>query len=309
MKSIYVASPSLGSLHVGLAKWLLGQALRNRYKLTWDTPCELRGIDWARNFCAQKFLETDCDYLAFVDSDVVPHERFLDLVELNKPIVAGNTFCFRQGDLMPSIWQRAECEECRNREHFKRTGRILDASMFKCSESGTLLVWNPFNSVWNVAVEDECRCKGTNRDPWVYRIHERSSEPPRGPFQCDAAGGATLIIHRDVFEKLSQSPFGLSQDSTKEAKSRVQWPFFRFLYKESMEQLLAEDLYFCWRAKEAGFEIWADLEIASRHWKQIDLLEMNSLVAKGYQGGVLAGQESRKRENKLIVPGYASIGN
>src|SRR5204863_608838 len=281
-----VASRSLGQLHVGLAKWLLGQALRNRYKLTWDTPCELRGIDWARNFCSMKFLETDCDYLAFVDSDVVPHERFLDLVELDKPIVAGNTFCFRQGDLMPSIWQRAECEECRNREHFKRTGQILDPSMFK-TEDAKFYRWNPFRSEWHL-ITDYCRCNKTNRDPWVYKIHERSSEPPRGPFQCDAVGAATLIIHRDVFKKLH-------------------WPYFRFLYKESMEQLLAEDLYFCWRAKEAGFEIWADLEIASRHFKNICLLEMNSLMAKGYQGGVLAGQESRKRESKLIVPGYASI--
>jgi hypothetical protein len=275
---------------MGLAKWLLGQALRNKYKLTWDTPCELRNVDWARNFCCNKFLESDCDYLAFVDSDVVPHERFLDLVELDKPIVAGNTFCFRQGDLMPSIWQRAECEECRNREHFNRTGQILDPSMFKKhKDQNVLMRWDPFVSSWLIDSHITCRCKATRRDPWVYKIHERSSEPPRGPFQCDAVGAATLIIRRDVFAKL-------------------QWPFFRFLYKESMEPLLAEDLYFCWRAKEAGLEIWADLEIASRHFKNICLLEMNSLVAKGYQGGFLAGQQSKMREDRLIVPGRLAVG-
>jgi hypothetical protein len=277
----------MGSLHVALGKWVLNQGILGKYSLTWDSPCELRNVDWARNFISKKFLESDCEFLAMVDSDVVPHDNFLDLVELNKPVVAGNTFCFRQGDLMPSIWQRAECEECRNRKHWRQTHKILDPSMFKCSESGTLLVWNPFNSVWNVAIEDECRCKGTNRDPWVYRIHDRCSQPPRGPFQIDAAGAATLIIHRDVF-------------------SKIPWPYFRFLYKESMEHLLAEDLYFCSQVKEAGLEIWADLEIASRHWKTMDLLECNSIVAKGYQGGVLAGRQSARRESSLIVPGRLS---
>jgi hypothetical protein len=297
MKKIYIACPNMGNIHIGLAKFVLNQGVRGKYALTWDTPCELRNVDYARNFISKKFLESDCEFLAMVDSDVVPHDNFLDLVELDKPVVAGNTFCFRQGDLMPSIWQRAECEECRNREHFKRTGKILDPSMFKPMEVGEpgdivenvrLKRWDPLHALWKPVSQRMCRCLGTNRDPWVYRIHERSSQPPRGPFQVDAAGAATLIIRRDVFAKL-------------------QWPYFRFLYKESMEQLLAEDLYFCWRAKEAGFEIWADLEIASRHFKQVCLLEMNSVVAKGYQGGVLAGRQSK--QDRLIVPGRLAMEN
>src|ERR1041384_3582294 len=77
MKKLYLAVPSMGEIQIGLNRWILNQGTAGKYSLVLDTPCQLRNVDYARNFLAKKFLETDCEYLAMVDSDVIPDDPLL----------------------------------------------------------------------------------------------------------------------------------------------------------------------------------------------------------------------------------------
>lgn len=49
----------------------------------------LKGIAYARNFVAGEFLKSDYDRLWFLDSDVIPSENALDLLDVEGDIVAG----------------------------------------------------------------------------------------------------------------------------------------------------------------------------------------------------------------------------
>ncbi len=74
-------------------------------------------------------------------------------------------------------------------------------------------------------------------------------QPIVGLQKCDAVGGSGLLIRREVFEKLGP-------------------PWFRFLYNEDGYLVKGEDFYFCERAVEAGYEIWADCDLLQVQFKQ-----------------------------------------
>lgn len=62
--------------------------------------------------------------------------------------------------------------------------------------------------------------------------------------ECDAIGTGFLLVHRRVFEKLTQ-------------------PYFS--YREGG----SEDMYFCRKAKASGFKIYADLSVQLGHYAKI----------------------------------------
>lgn len=69
-------------------------------------------------------------------------------------------------------------------------------------------------------------------------------------FRC---GGSCLLIKREVFEKLKV-------------------PYFRFLSNEDgTSHTRSEDIYFCDSARAANINIYADTEVACRHYKDIML--------------------------------------
>lgn len=66
-------------------------------------------------------------------------------------------------------------------------------------------------------------------------------------------GASCLLVKREVFEKLEK-------------------PFFKFDHNEDgTETTRSEDLYFCDKAREAGFEIYADTSIICHHIKDVML--------------------------------------
>jgi len=78
-----------------------------------------------------------------------------------------------------------------------------------------------------------------------YRI----SEIPNGIFNADAVGMACVLIKTEVFEKLK-------------------YPYFVYTEYEH-KGILSEDLYFCMKAKEAGFKILCDTSLRLPHLKSL----------------------------------------
>jgi hypothetical protein len=279
--SIFLALPNLLTENVHLSRQILIWAADPRYKLHIHWVSECRHHDYARNLLVLKFLESPCEWLLFVDSDTLPHPDLLELTKLGHKIIAGAVFCFMKGQNMPSIWQYAPCEQCVNVKHFKEKGEVHDKSQYMTDDSSLLLRWNPLVERWEYF--GICRCGGTGRDPWVYRVHPDSIGEPK-ILQCDAVGTAATLIHRSVFEKMKM-------------------PYFRFLYKESREIMLTEDMTFCWQAKQAGFEIWASTHHICPHFKTMDLSVINGLMIQAYERGK---QEATAEALKLNAENFKS---
>jgi hypothetical protein len=283
-KRIFVAIPNMCQVNVGLMAKLFQFATQRKYDLWFHFETEKRHADYARNQCVKAFLGSECEFLLMIDHDVDPHPEILDMCLLNKDIVAGNVFCWIAGDLMSSIWERAECEQCRNLEIWVKEHKVHDASQYT-EHDGYLRRWNPFLHRYQdyayagLLIEGQsCRCQGTRKDPFVFRTHQ--SLPPDGkPLQVDSVGSAAMMIHRRVIEKM---PF----------------PWFRFLYKESGEILLTEDHYFCWKAQACGMEVWADPHLFCSHYKLVDLLQLGHTLEKIFKLGI----ERTKVAQSIEVP-------
>lgn len=103
--------------------------------------------------------------------------------------------------------------------------------------------------------------------PVVYNFGEKGirnfADIPNEPFKVPAAGGGFMLISKRVidhfkFDNPGEKPFDVM--------------FSPRVFKE--------DSAFCWRCKEAGFEIWADPRIKLNHWKRQAINDKYWLSAK-----------------------------
>ena len=78
----------------------------------------------------------------------------------------------------------------------------------------------------------------------------------RGLIKCDAIGTGCIMIRRDVLEKMPQ-------------------PWFEMLFDDKYKLIYGEDIYFCKKAQELGFDIFADRDRVCGHKKIIDLKKIH----------------------------------
>lgn len=69
---------------------------------------------------------------------------------------------------------------------------------------------------------------------------------PEGLVKVDAVGAASLLIAREVFERLPA-------------------PWWEFIYHGEAKKLIGEDIWFCARCKEAGIDVYVDTTTTSPH--------------------------------------------
>lgn len=95
-------------------------------------------------------------------------------------------------------------------------------------------------------------------------------------FGIDGVGAGFMLIKRHVFEvmksKLKLSSY-FDTDVTGDEKAVDVTAFFHFGIDEDDHQYIGEDIYFCRKAKEAGFDLWIDPSI-----------EISHVGPKGYTG-------------------------
>lgn len=73
-----------------------------------------------------------------------------------------------------------------------------------------------------------------------------------GVVPIDRAGGGCLLISREVIEKVGE-------------------PWFKFQYHSSGIMYYGEDIDFCKKAQDAGFQLFAHLDVKCNHFKNIML--------------------------------------
>jgi hypothetical protein len=87
-------------------------------------------------------------------------------------------------------------------------------------------------------------------------------ELPKGLFKAHQTGGTTILIRRDVLEKLKP-------------------PYQQATYNDDVTWWrMTEDFYFCRKIREAGYDIWIDPEVKCHHLHQFDLLEFYEWIQR-----------------------------
>jgi hypothetical protein len=287
---IFVGVSNMGTINVGLWMAMLSWAQNlKEFELWFHFVVEKRHADFARNILADEFLKTQCDYMAMLDADVSPNPNFLSLVNHDKDIVAANTHCWINNELIPSIWQKAPCEQCVNLKKWLEEDKIHDPREYY-ADKGILYRWEPirqqflrFANKSGILGGMNCRCNGTGLDPWVYKMFQKPFEPGK-LVHCDSVGSASVIVRRNVVEAMKP-------------------PHFMFLYRPSRDILLTEDHYFCWVASLLGYEVWADLDMLCSHFKTIDLAGVNARMIKAFHAGA-EFQKAHDESDKfnIVVP-------
>lgn len=93
---------------------------------------------------------------------------------------------------------------------------------------------------WNVGNREKDDCR---RSKFFVTL-------PRGWNKCDFVGGAFLVAHRSVLEKIGNDWFDL------------------------IPQINCEDFSFCQRARDAGFQTWFNGDAVCDHVHSVNLREM-----------------------------------
>jgi hypothetical protein len=285
-KKIFVAVPNMSTVNIGLLARLFQWTQPDSGIMPhYNFVTEKRHHDFARNALVQEFLKSECEYMALIDDDVVPHPNFINLYKHGKDIIAGNVHCWMNGNLMPSIWQKSECEQCFNLKRWIETGTIHDKREYR-EIDGKLWRWDPFHQVFSEFATKEgilpdlkCRCKGSGMDPFVFRTWQTAPTPGK-ILRCDSVGAAAVMIHRRVIEKMPA-------------------PHFMFLYRHDREICFTEDHYFCWKAQELGFEVWADFEMVCSHLKLVDLSQVSLAQIRAFHKGIEFAQAGKTIEGEI----------
>lgn len=125
VKTIYLAILNQGWIRAELAMLLNLWAREAPYNIFLSLPAE-KPIQHNRNHIVKKFLETDFDYLMMLDDDIVPPRDFWKLADLDKDIVGGLCFAYKQQKVIPLALQRLPENEREDVKWKYRTWTLKD---------------------------------------------------------------------------------------------------------------------------------------------------------------------------------------
>jgi hypothetical protein len=304
-KSIFLALPTMGTYNFGLLNKLSWFGMQDDYRVGIGQCVGTLFHDTARNNLAAQFLESGADYLLFIDADVDPAANILSLASHDKDIIAANVFAWMAGkskngdsttELFSSIWDQAPCEECNAVEQFQKDGSNKDRREYRINPRAPDILerYDPFSHTWKLFYDREareymaeCRCQGTGKDPYVYNPSPKITHK-ESPIEVDAVGAAATMIARRVIEKMPP-------------------PWFQFVYRHMRDVMTTEDLYFCYKAKQLGFTIWADQYMPARHFKETDLLQVNSWGGRLIDKTAKMLEQKKAEKPRIIIPGVPDM--
>jgi len=98
-KKIFIAIPNMGCIAPGLSTNLIRWSHDSEYRIQTYMPEGICPLDAARNQCVKEFLETDADFLWWIDSDIIPPSDALRrLVQADKDVIGAVCFSMKTQD-------------------------------------------------------------------------------------------------------------------------------------------------------------------------------------------------------------------
>ncbi len=83
---------------------------------------------------------------------------------------------------------------------------------------------------------------------------------PNNPFKAKTICNGMMLVKTEVFDKLK-------------------WPYWKNEFNQGALKT-GEDIYFCQKARAAGYDLWVDPHIKCNHFKTVDLLGIAKLYIK-----------------------------
>ncbi|MEK6884910.1 MAG: hypothetical protein AABY22_35090 [Nanoarchaeota archaeon] len=101
--AVYLGILNQGEISVELSSWVNKVMLNSPYPMFVNYSAE-KPISYNRNTIVKKFLEQkEYDYLMMIDSDIVPPDNYLNLIDFQKDIISGLCFAFTKRNIFPLI--------------------------------------------------------------------------------------------------------------------------------------------------------------------------------------------------------------
>lgn len=248
-KKVWVAVLNQSQINVSLVRTLLAFIRDGRYMIKLDFPAD-SPISNNRNQIVQKFLDSDFDYLLQIDSDIVPPDDYLDLVEYledeDKDVISGVCYAYKHDMgkmIVPLILQQKD-EKLKKEQ---KVARMRNQGLIDEDEEVDLD---------EIELTDE-ELKKTEYG--VYPPEERD-----GLVQCDAVGTGAILTSREVLEAFEEDDSGPFMD----------------IFDEDGVRIEGLDLSFCRRAREKGFDVWAHLDYRCEHHVTQNLMDVHDAIVQ-----------------------------
>lgn len=203
-KRILVTVPNTGNIHVGLLPILMELGRDPRYKLCLWFPNH-RPLENNQHHIINRFAREDFDFWLSIDSDTVPMENPLNLVEYDRDIIGlpyPVPYMTRFPNTLPYYWAAYDYD--------KKT------------------------------------------DDYT----EHNAYPDKGLQPVDAIGGGCFLVARRVFLNPSMQTGAFTRKKNPDGTVRR-----------------GNDISFCERARDAGFEIFSHFDYPCRHHKRVEMVE------------------------------------
>lgn len=244
-QKIMLGIPTLsGTVNAALMRYvcILMQSENERFKFVLPAMVAEKFPHWyARNLICRQFLESDCDKLWFFDDDIIPTEFTAAILDHDADIVSGMYMALRGTP----------------------DGRRYD----------------PRPLLYKEAPESP-------KGGFYFATPDSPDEPV---MDICAAGAGCLLIKRHVLEdKRMWYPtkyidyVGDECDYMDEnLPDNTRWapPIFRHHHKPGGDDILSEDLDFCWRAKKNGYRLLGDFSARCGHIKRADAYVVSNSLA------------------------------
>jgi len=216
-------------------------------------------IDHNRNAIVEKFMTTDAEWLLQIDSDITFPETLIEAmlesagadrkilaasVPLGPPLPSSAWMMTEQPGIWRAVPAQKWCPTCRN-EHYSLT---------------------PHGDELACAV-----CLGTF-SPSDQRIIEQVIVSEEG-IPCDGLATAVILVHREVFEAIAEQVgqcwFLKTMAPRLSERSAKAWDGGEMRERKYIS--VGEDLSFCLRARDAGYQSWCAVIPGLKHHKTLPL--------------------------------------
>lgn len=199
-------------------------------------------------------------------------------------------------DLVPVEWARNQCvREFMRDEYFKRLW-FIDADVIPPANALDVLdsdnhIVAGMTYIWahekvgedGVYVPPHLRINGFNYRPEHDDFMSLVPNPKGDPFTCDAAGMSATVLSRELLEDMPE-------------------PWFRTPRNPYGQMLRGEDLDFCRRANERGYNVTYMPRVTFGHIKEIDIKQISKYGMAAVRQ-VVDGVKAGGKLPEIVFPG------